>query len=123
MKGGVLAEGEFAEIPFLHLDEVLFVFGAQTLENGWMDDNHELEARSGGSFFGRFQITFRVRVFRVLAAFMRPVIAARGARGFRCVHENMAAALEMHLAREGGFELARDGEAIENRLRFRIEFD
>jgi hypothetical protein len=40
---GIFAELEFAEVAFLDFDEVLFVLGAETLENGWVNDDEELE--------------------------------------------------------------------------------
>ena len=42
---GIGAEGQFAEVTFLHLDEMFLVLGAQAFEHGGMDDDAELEIR------------------------------------------------------------------------------
>ena len=44
-----------------------------------------------------------------------------GYQRFGFIHDDVTAALEMDLAREGVLQLARDVEAIEDRLRFGVE--
>ena len=43
MQGRIRTEGELPEVAFLDLDEVFFVLGAQTVKDGRMDDDAELE--------------------------------------------------------------------------------
>ena len=43
MKCGIGPELQFAEITFLHLDEMFFVFSAQALENRRVNDDAKLE--------------------------------------------------------------------------------
>ena len=43
VEGRVGAEGELAEVAFLHLDEVLLILGAEAFEDGGMDDDAQLE--------------------------------------------------------------------------------
>jgi hypothetical protein len=118
--GAVAAETFFhAEIDGLliaarfHIDEI-------------EDDEaaHVTEAKLTADFVGGLDIDFSDDGFLFFGgAFMAAGIDVDGDEGFGFVDDDIAAGFEVDLAREGGFELARDIEAIEDGLGFGVEFD
>jgi len=84
---------------------------------------HVAQAQLPGDFLRGLEVHLEDGRFLVLAALVAACVHIDRHERFRFVHDDVAAALEVHLAGEGVFELARDAEPVEDRLRLAIHLD
>jgi hypothetical protein len=82
---------------------------------------HVAQAQLATDFFGGFEVDLEDCRFLVFAAFMAASIDVDGDEGFGFVDDDIAAATEVDLTREGRFELFSDVEAVEHRLVIGVE--
>ena len=75
------------------------------------------EPQLAGDFIGCLQVHLENGRFLVLAALVPARVDVDRHQGLGFVHDDIAAALQVHLAGEGILQLPGDVEAVENRLR------
>src|SRR2546425_7437411 len=71
-------------------------------------------------FLGGLEVDFQDVLFLSLASLVAASVHIDGDQRLRFVNDEVAAALEMDLAAEGGLQLARDAEPVEDWLVFAV---
>ena len=87
------------------------------------EPTHVAQAQLAGDFVGGLEVYLEDRGFLVLAALVAAGVYVNGHQGLGLVHNDIAAALEMHLPGESVLQLPGDIEAVEDRLRVGVELD
>ena len=111
----IRAGGRFVRAPLLiaagfHVDEI---------EHD--EPAHVAQAKLAADFLGRFQVDFEDGRFLVLAAFVAARVYVDGDERFSFIDHDVAAAPEVDLAAERALKLARNIEAVKNRLVLGVE--
>ena len=81
---------------------------------------HVAEAQLPRDFLGGFEVHFENRRLLIAAALVASGVHVNRHERLGFINDDVAAAFQMHLAREGVFQLLADVEAVENRLRLGV---
>ena len=81
---------------------------------------HVAQSQLAGDFLGGFEIHFQDECVLIFTAFMTAGVHVNCHERFGFINDDGAAALEIHLPREGVFQLLTNVEAVEHGLRFRV---
>src|SRR5665213_2293670 len=84
---------------------------------------HVAQAKLPRNFFGGFEVHFQDGRFLVAAALVPSGVHVNRHECLSLVNDDVAAAFQMHLAREGVFQLLADVESVEHRLRIGVKHD
>ena len=82
---------------------------------------HVAQTKLAANFLGGFEVHLKDRGFLVAAALVPARVHVNRHQRLRFVNDDVAAALQMHLAREGVLQLLADVEPVKNRLRIGVE--
>ena len=81
---------------------------------------HVAKAKLPRDFLSSFEVHFQDQCVLIFAAFMTAGVHVNRHERFGFINDDGAAALQIHLSREGVFQLLADVEAVEHGLRFGV---